>query len=60
MMGRVAHMTPKAFLTGIQHQLGEESAKLVGWTYGITADMDQNLFTTLAMQWVGDIVFDGA
>ncbi|KAF1851559.1 alpha/beta-hydrolase [Cucurbitaria berberidis CBS 394.84] len=57
-MARVAGVTPQAFLAGITEQLGEESAELVGQAYKITSDMDQNLFTTRALQWVGDVIFD--
>jgi hypothetical protein len=56
---RILHVTPKAFLAGIAEQLGEESARLAGQAYDITTDMDQNLFTTRALRWVGDVVFDG-
>jgi hypothetical protein len=52
-------VTPQAFLAGIAEQLGQESAELVGEAYKITADMDQNLFTTMALRGVGDVVFDG-
>jgi len=58
-MSRIASIQPKAFLDGIAHQLGSEAAALTGRTYGITSDMDQNLFQTRAMQWMGDLGFEG-
>jgi hypothetical protein len=58
-MDRVAGITPQAFLAGISDQLGEKSAEIVGQAYSITSDMDQSLFMTKAMQWMGDVVFDG-
>ncbi|KAF1942467.1 alpha/beta-hydrolase, partial [Clathrospora elynae] len=57
-MARIAGITPQAFLAGISNQLGEESAELVSQAYQITPKMDQNLFTTRALQWIGDVVFD--
>jgi hypothetical protein len=59
-MSRIASIQPKAFLDGIAHQLGSEAATLTGRTYGITPDMDQNLFQTRVMQWMGDVGFEGA
>jgi hypothetical protein len=58
-MDRVAGITPQAFLAGISDQLGEKSVEIVGQAYSITSDMDQSLFITRAMQWMGDVVFDG-
>jgi hypothetical protein len=58
-MARVAGMTPQAFIAGVAKELGEESAELVCQAYNVTPDMDQNLFTTIALRWVGDVVFDG-
>jgi hypothetical protein len=58
-MARVAGITPQAFLAGISDQLGEKSAKIVGQAYNITPGMDRNLFMTRAMEWIGDIVFNG-
>jgi hypothetical protein len=56
---RVAGITPKAFLAGVEEQLGESSAQILSQAYSITPDMDQNLFMTRALQWVGDVIFDG-
>ena len=58
-LARIAEITPHAFLAGITTQLGEESAELISQAYNITSDMDQNLFLTKAMQWMGDVVFEG-
>jgi hypothetical protein len=58
-MARVAGITPQAFLAGISDQLGEKSSKIVGQAYDITPDMDQSLFMTRAMQWMGDVIFAG-
>lgn len=58
-MSRVASIQPKAFLDGIAHQLGSEAAALTGRAYGISSDMDQNLFQTRVMQWMGDVSFEG-
>jgi hypothetical protein len=49
-MARVAGITPQAFLAGIEAQLGEEGAKLVGQAYKVTPDMDQNLFMSAALR----------
>lgn len=56
---RMLHVAPQAFLVGIAEQLGKESADQVGRTYRISPDMDQNLFITMALRWIGDVVFDG-
>jgi len=58
-MSRVASIEPKAFLDGIALQLGDEAAALTGRAYGVIPDMDQNLFQTRAMEWVGDMAFEG-
>lgn len=58
-MERVAGITPQTFLEGIEMQLGPESARLTAKTYGVTPDMDQNLFMNSALRWVGDVLFDG-
>jgi hypothetical protein len=58
-MARVAGMTPQAFIAGVAKEVGEESAELVCQAYNVTLDMDQNLFTTIALRWVGDVIFDG-
>ena len=58
-MARMASITPRAFLAGIADQLGEDTMHLTAQTYEITPDMDQNLFLTRALRWVGDVIFDG-
>jgi hypothetical protein len=58
-MARLEGITPQAFIAGIAKQLGNESAQLICQAYNITPDMDQNLFVTSAMRWVGDVVFAG-
>jgi len=59
MTERFAGVTPGAFLSGITAQYGDKSAELLSQAYGITPDMDQNLFLTTALRWIGDVVFDG-
>lgn len=56
---RFAGVSPKGFLNGIAEQLGKESADLITQAYHITPDMDENLFLTRALQWIGDVIFDG-
>jgi carboxylesterase type B len=58
-MSQIAAVTPAAFLSGIAAQLGEESAELVSKAYGISPNMDQNLFLIAGARWMGDVVFDG-
>jgi hypothetical protein len=58
-MARLAGVSPQAFLAGIKAQLGQESVDLLSQAYGITPDMDNNLFITRGMQWVGDVIFGG-
>jgi hypothetical protein len=58
-LARAASITPQAFYSGVVEQLGEENTELLGRAYGITPDMDQNLFVTKALRWVGDVVFEG-
>jgi hypothetical protein len=58
-MTRLAGVTPQAFLAGIKAQLGQESVDLLSQAYDITPDMDNNLFITRGMQWVGDVIFGG-
>ncbi|KAF2845240.1 alpha/beta-hydrolase [Plenodomus tracheiphilus IPT5] len=58
LVSAMAGVTPVAFLAGITDQLGEESAALVSRAYGIISDMDQNLFVSRALRWIGDVVFD--
>jgi hypothetical protein len=58
-MERVSGITPRAFIAGVAKQLGDESTALVCQAYNITPDMDANLFTTAALRWIGDVIFDG-
>jgi carboxylesterase type B len=51
--------TPREFLEGITEQLGAKSADVVGRAYHVSPDMDQCLFTTSALQWIGDVLFEG-
>ncbi|KAF2633495.1 alpha/beta-hydrolase [Macroventuria anomochaeta] len=55
---RYADVKPDAFLSSIKDQLGEESAQIVAKAYNITSTMDQNLFLTSLLRWVGDAIFD--
>ncbi|KAF1832332.1 alpha/beta-hydrolase, partial [Decorospora gaudefroyi] len=55
---RLTGITPHSFLTSISNQLCEHSAALVRQAYNITPSMDQNLFTTAALRWMGDVLFD--
>ncbi|KAF2183828.1 alpha/beta-hydrolase [Zopfia rhizophila CBS 207.26] len=51
-------LTPATFASSTSSQLGSsKSAKLLQ-TYNITPSMDQNLFLTAAMRWIGDVIFD--
>jgi hypothetical protein len=58
-MARVAGMTPQMFIAGVAKEFGEENANLVCQAYNITPEMDHNLFTTKALRWIGDVIFDG-
>jgi hypothetical protein len=58
-MARVQTITSQEFVKGIVKQLGDKNAQLMLKAYNITPDMDQNLFVTQAMRWMGDVVFDG-
>ncbi|KAJ4377516.1 hypothetical protein N0V83_000341 [Neocucurbitaria cava] len=55
---RIASVTPEALLDGIAEKLGKDSANLVSKAYEISSNMDQNLFTTQALRWIGDVIFD--
>ncbi|KZM21571.1 uncharacterized protein EKO05_0000739 [Ascochyta rabiei] len=55
---RYASITPSAFLSSIEAQLGAPAASTISRAYGITASMDQNLFLTSMLRWVGDALFD--
>jgi hypothetical protein len=56
---RFAGVTPEEFISAVADQMGEESAKLVSQAYNITPDMDQTLFLSFALRWIGDAIFDG-
>lgn len=58
-MARVQTITSQEFVKGIVKQLGDKNAQFMLKAYNITPDMDQNLFVTQAMRWMGDVVFDG-
>ncbi|KAF2622318.1 alpha/beta-hydrolase [Macroventuria anomochaeta] len=58
MMSRYAGITPSAFLSSIKTQLGAHSAEIISRAYAITPTMDQNLFFTPLLRWVGDAIFD--
>jgi carboxylesterase type B len=55
---RYADVKPDSFLSSIKDQLGEENAQTVANAYNITRTMDQNLFLTSLLRWVGDAIFD--
>ncbi|KAF3048341.1 hypothetical protein E8E12_011706 [Didymella heteroderae] len=55
---RYADVEPSAFLSSIQSQLGDESARILANAYNITPTMDKNLFLTSLLRWVGDAIFD--
>ncbi|CAO2647459.1 Nn.00g083810.m01.CDS01 [Neocucurbitaria sp. VM-36] len=59
LVDRISSVTPQAFIEGVTEKLGEDSASLVSKAYEITSDMDQSLFTTQALRWIGDVIFDG-
>ena len=52
-------MTPKRFHDHIVQQLDQKAATTAMELYGMTLDMDQNLFLTAAMRWFGELAFDG-
>ena len=58
MMTRFAGVTPSAFLSSIEKQLGSTASSLTSHAYAITPTMDQNLFLTAFMRWIGDVLFD--
>lgn len=58
-MSRVAGMTPKEWISSLTQQLGPQSAELLCKAYKVTPEMDHNLFTSSALRWVGDCIFDG-
>ncbi|KAF2121248.1 Alpha/Beta hydrolase protein [Lophiotrema nucula] len=58
MIANAQKMTPTSFLKGIEDQIGPKAASRTKEIYRLTEDMDQNLFLTPAMQWIGDVVFD--
>ncbi|KAH8716984.1 Alpha/Beta hydrolase protein [Phaeosphaeriaceae sp. PMI808] len=51
-------LNPLFFLAILKQTLSDEAAKKVMEIYGITLDMDQNLFMTPAMRWSGDNFFE--
>ncbi|KAF2734885.1 alpha/beta-hydrolase [Polyplosphaeria fusca] len=57
LLAAVAGLTPKSFVKGVADQLGEQSANLLKKAYKLSDSMDQNLFLTRAMEWIGDVVF---
>lgn len=57
-MPRVSSVTPKSFVAGIAESLGDESSGVMCRAYDIEPDMDQNLFITQALRWIGDVIFD--
>ncbi|PSN60221.1 alpha/beta-hydrolase [Corynespora cassiicola Philippines] len=59
MLNNANAMTPSTFLDGIAKQLGDSAAATIAEAYNVTRTMDQNLFLTSAMRWIGDVVFDG-
>ncbi|EFQ94408.1 hypothetical protein PTNB73_03967 [Pyrenophora teres f. teres] len=58
MTERFASVTPGVFLYGVTAQLGKKGAEIVSQVYGITPDMDQNLFLAAGLRWIGDVIFD--
>lgn len=52
-------LTPSIFHDILKGQLSEEATQKVMKAYNVSLGMDQNLFLTTAMRWLGDIVFDG-
>jgi hypothetical protein len=58
MMTRFAGVTPAAFLSSIEKQLGPTASSLISRAYAITPTMDQNLFLTFFLRWIGDVLFD--
>ncbi|OAK98147.1 alpha/beta-hydrolase [Phaeosphaeriaceae sp. SRC1lsM3a] len=57
-MSRVAGISPKEWISSLATQLGQENADLLCKAYNVTPDMDHNLFTTSALRWIGDAIFD--
>lgn len=56
---RFAGVTPQEFVAAMTDQMGQESVRLVSQAYSITPDMDQTLFLSSALRWIGDAVFGG-
>jgi carboxylesterase type B len=52
-------MTPKSFFEHLRLDLSNDAAKRTMKVYDMTLDMDQNLFLTRAMRWIGDVIFYG-
>ncbi|KAH7398951.1 Alpha/Beta hydrolase protein [Phaeosphaeria sp. MPI-PUGE-AT-0046c] len=57
-MARVAGITPREWISSITSQLGQEGAEMLCKAYKVTPDMDHNLFTTSALRWIGDVIFE--
>ncbi|KAH7411776.1 Carboxylesterase [Phaeosphaeria sp. MPI-PUGE-AT-0046c] len=51
-------LTPSIFHRILKSSLSDEAVQKVMKAYKVTLDMDQNLFLTSAMRWIGDTVFD--
>ncbi|KAF9693327.1 hypothetical protein EKO04_008672 [Ascochyta lentis] len=58
MASRYASITPSAFLSSIESQLGGPATSLISRAYNMAPSMDQNLFLTSALRWIGDVLFD--
>jgi carboxylesterase type B len=52
-------LTPETWLEYVKVELSDAAAEKVMRAYEIAVDMDQNLFLTRAMRWMGDLTFDG-
>ncbi|KAF2491391.1 lipase 1 precursor [Lophium mytilinum] len=52
-------ITPSSLTTLLKHQLGPSNASKILAAYEITEDMDPNLFITRAMEFIGELTFDG-
>ncbi|KAJ4987018.1 carboxylesterase [Stagonosporopsis vannaccii] len=55
---RYKHITAPAFLRSTTAQLGPAASSLIARTYAITPSMDQNLFQSSLLRWLGDALFD--
>jgi hypothetical protein len=59
MFSSIDVLTPANFSSSLIEQLGPQNASSVLEAYQITPSMDQNLFVTASLRWIGDTVFDG-